>query len=83
MRPIHPGKMLLEYLDSKDMYQAELARRTGLTPKHINRVVKGLDRVTVKMALKLEPVLGRPAHFWTNLQQRWDLAKARKRKRKQ
>jgi len=50
---------------------------TDLTPKHICEVIAGRSRVTVDMALKLEYVLGRPTHFWTNLQQRWDLEKAR------
>jgi hypothetical protein len=48
-----------------------------LTPKHICEVTRGRARITLDMALRLELVLGRPAHFWTALQQRYDLAKAR------
>lgn len=74
---LHPGEMLLEYLEARDMTQVDLARRTGLTPKHICEVTKCRSRITLDMALRLEPVLGRPAHFWTALQQNYDLAKAR------
>jgi addiction module HigA family antidote len=69
--------MIAEYLKSKGMRCNELARRTDCTPKHISEVLNGKARVTIDFALKLEYVLGRPAHFWTNIQQLWDLEKAR------
>jgi HTH-type transcriptional regulator / antitoxin HigA len=73
----HPGELIAEYLENMSMSQRELAMRTGLTPKHICEVIKGRSRLSLDMALRLEYVLKRPAHFWTNLQQRWDLEKAR------
>lgn len=63
-----PGEILEEYLDSIAMTKAELARRTGLTSKTINEIIKGRAPVTPETALKLERVFGRPARFWINLE---------------
>ncbi|MBR9974157.1 MAG: HigA family addiction module antidote protein, partial [Bacteroidetes bacterium] len=65
---IAPGEVLEEHIESIGMTQAELAERTGLTPKTINEIVNGKAPVTPETALKLERVLGRPAHFWNNLE---------------
>ena len=59
------------------MSQAELAERTGLTPKTVNEMIKGKAAVTPDTALHLERVLGLPASFWNNLQRRFDEAQAR------
>lgn len=77
MKPAHPGELIADYLEYHGWKQKELARRTDCTPKHICELLSGRARVTVKMAFRLEPVLGRPAHFWLNLQQKWDLYHAR------
>lgn len=65
---IPPGEILTEYLESLGMTQRDLAARTGLTPKTVNEIAKGKAPITAETALKLERVLGRPAHFWQNLE---------------
>ena len=65
---IPPGEMLTEYLDSLGMSQRDLAARTGLTPKAVNEILQGKAAITAETALKLERVVGRPAHFWQNLE---------------
>jgi HTH-type transcriptional regulator/antitoxin HigA len=74
----HPGELIAEYLEARRMSQIEFACRIDATPKYVCELLAQRARVTVKMALRFEPVLGRPAHFWINLQARYDLAKARK-----
>lgn len=63
-----PGETLAEVLADRGMSQAELARRTGLSTKHINQVVLGAASLTAETALKLERVTGVPAQVWTNLE---------------
>ena len=75
----HPGETVLEYLDFHDWPQRELARRTGLTPKTISEICNGKAPITPNTALALEKVLGRPAHFWLNLQMTFSEAMARSR----
>ena len=68
---VTPGEVLEEYLDGLGMTQAELASRTGLAKKTINEIVKAKSPITPETALKLERALGRPAHFWNNLERQY------------
>lgn len=65
---VTPGEVLDDYIDSMGMTQAELADRTGLTKKTINEIIKGKAPITPETSQKLERTLGRPAHFWNNLE---------------
>jgi addiction module HigA family antidote len=73
----HPGEVVLEHLQCNGWSQRELARRTGLTPKTINRICNRKDRITATTALLFERVLQRPAGYWMALQARFDEACAR------
>jgi addiction module HigA family antidote len=68
---VTPGEVLAEYLDELRMTQTELADRTGLTQKNINAIIKAKATITSETALKLERTLGRPAHFWSNLERHY------------
>ena len=68
---VAPGEVLEDYLESLGMTQAELAARTGLTKKTINEIIKGKSPITPETALRLERSLGRPAHFWNNLERQF------------
>jgi HTH-type transcriptional regulator / antitoxin HigA len=68
---VTPGEVLEEYLDTYGMTQAELAIRTGLSKKTINEIIKGKSTITPDTALRLERSLGRPAHFWSNLERQF------------
>ncbi len=74
---VPPGEILMEYLDSLGMTQRDLAARTGLTAKTVNEIVQGKAPITAETALKLERVLGRPAHFWQNLESLYQAARVR------
>ncbi len=74
---VTPGDILEEYIDSQQMTQTELAARTGLSKKTINEIVQAKTPITPETALKLELVLGRPAHFWNHLERQYQEHKAR------
>jgi HTH-type transcriptional regulator / antitoxin HigA len=65
---VQPGETLAEVLETRGMSQAELARRTGLSAKHINLILKGSAAITPDTALKLEHVLNIPARIWNALE---------------
>ncbi len=75
---IAPGETLQEALEALGMPQAELAERTGLTPKTINLIVKGTAPITPATALQLERVLGVPAGFWNSREVQYREALARR-----
>ena len=79
--PSHPGAMVSEYLEFNEWTQRDLARRTGLTPKTISEICSGKARISPSTALAFERVFQRPAHFWLNLQGRYDEALAARTRR--
>jgi len=66
-----PGETLFELLEEKGMSQAEFAERTGRPKKTINGIVKGKVAITPETALQFERVLGTPASFWNNREQKY------------
>ncbi len=74
-----PGEVLEYELELRQMSKAELARRTGLTEKHINTIVKsrGRSAITPETALALERALGMPMAYWLNLEANYQETRAR------
>ena len=68
---VKPGEIIENYLEHAGFTQASLAERTGLSKKTINEIIKAKSAITAETALKLERTLGRPAHFWSNLERQY------------
>ena len=73
---LHSGVFLEEELESLSMSQAELAKRSGLTPKTINSIIKGSASISSETAVILESVLGKSATYWINLESQYQIHKA-------
>lgn len=56
--------LLARVLADQGVSQADLARRTRLSTKHINQICQGVARTSVDVAIRLEFVLGVPAAEW-------------------
>jgi len=69
---VHPGEYLAELLEACNMSQKELADRTDISTKHINLIINGKVNMTAKTAIALESALQRPAHYWLDLQTKYD-----------
>lgn len=63
-----PGMTIREQLTERDMSQKEFASRMDMSEKHISRLINGEVQLTSDVAVRLEIVLGPPAHFWSNLE---------------
>ena len=74
---VHPGEVLAEKLAELGMSQREFATRTGLTPKHINRIIRGHAGYRAATAIRFERVTGMSATLWLQLQANYQTAKAR------
>ncbi len=72
-----PGDVLAYELELRSMSQQELAKRTGLTPKHIVSVMKGKSSITSETAIKFERAIGMPADYWLNLESQYQEIQAR------
>lgn len=76
-KAIHPGYTISKALAREGMTQKSLSERTGLTEKHLSRIINGEASVTVETSLLLENALGGTASFWINLEKNYQETKAR------
>jgi len=61
---VPPGETIADLLEEHEMTQTELAKRLGVTLKHVNQIVKGGASLSAELALGLEKVFRVPADFW-------------------
>lgn len=76
---IPPGETVRSTLEALDLSQADLARRSGLSTKHINQIIGGTASISPETALAFERVLGVPARFWNALEANYQARQARLR----
>ena len=76
--PIHPGEILSEeFLIPMGVSQSRVARDINVPPRRINEICLGKRAITPDTALRLARFFGMSAEFWMNLQQRYDLERAK------
>ena len=82
--PTHPGEMLLEeFLKPMDLSQRQLADAIRVPYQRVNELVNQRRGITPSTAMRLAKFFSMSADFWLNLQQRWDLFKAREQEQDQ
>ncbi len=76
--PIHPGEILREdFMLPLGLSSNGLARAIGVTPARINEIVRERRGITAETALRLARFFGTSVDLWMNLQQRYDLERAK------
>lgn len=70
----HPGEFIKEYLDAESKTMEKLAAESKLPLDIIKAVCDGKWNITEEIASAFAEPLGRPAHFWLNLQKEFDEA---------
>lgn len=68
---VAPGETLRDTLESLDMSQKDLAKRTGLTVQTVSRILGGEQPITFETANKLEMVTGVPARMWNKMEMKY------------
>lgn len=63
-----PGEALLDILEDAGMSQAELARRTGLSVKHVNQVCLGAAPISAETAVLISRATGVDARIWLRIE---------------
>jgi antitoxin HigA-1 len=73
-----PGEMLMEeFLKPLSLSQNQLALAIHVPSGRIAQIVNGKRAITSDTALRLARYFGNSPEFWMNLQQSYDLSKAR------
>lgn len=75
---VSTGDFIAEWMEGEGINAAELARRLGVTRKHISELLRGIAPLSHPLALALERVTGVPARIWNQYESgyREDLARA-------
>ena len=76
MRPVPPGEILWEELETLGLSANELAKALDVSPDCISEVLSGQRDVTADIALRLARYFGTPPQGWLNLQKTYELRRA-------
>lgn len=68
----HPGYYIKEIIDESGLTQEDFAKRLDTTPKNLSCLVRGEQRLSIDIAMKLSRMLGVSVESWLNLQKRYD-----------
>ena len=69
---IHPGEIISDILEERNLTQKELAQRAGVSETFLSEVIHGKKDISKELAMGLEYALGVPSSFWLNLQANYD-----------
>ncbi len=78
-KPAHPGEILREmYLSPLALTVTETADALGVTRKTFSELINCKSGVSIQMALKLSKAFNTTPEYWLNMQQNFDLWRAKK-----
>jgi addiction module HigA family antidote len=80
LEPTHPGEVIREELSSRGVTQKDFAAQTGLSRSVLSDILNARRSVNIEYALLFEAALGIEAEFWLNMQNRYDMIKAKRNK---
>lgn len=75
--PTHPGELIKDELESRNLTQSKLAESIGVSPSLLNEIIKGKRGVNTEMALLIEAALDVPADLLLNLQSDYNMQVAK------
>ena len=73
MRPVHPGEILREELDTLRLSANTLSKALGVPVNRITMILNGQRGVSADTALRLARYFGTTPQLWLNLQKTWEL----------
>lgn len=75
--PTHPGELIRDELEARNLSQAKLANQIGVSPSLLNEVINGKRAVNTELALLLEAALGIEAELFLKLQSAYNMQVAK------
>jgi HTH-type transcriptional regulator/antitoxin HigA len=81
-RLVPPGALLKRELDARGWSQRDLADIMKRPAQAISEIVQGTKQITPETAIELAEALGTSAEFWTNLESRFRLQLAQRKRAK-
>jgi addiction module HigA family antidote len=78
---LHPGEILQDELEARDIKKSFFAGQLGMKPGHLSELLHGRRHVGAATAIKLEKLLGIPAEYWLRVQVYYDLFVERRKEK--
>lgn len=75
-RPVHPGELLKEEIESRRLPQTQLAAQTGISYKVLNDILNCRRPLTTSTAMLLEAALGVSAGLLMRMQLDYNMQQA-------
>lgn len=72
----HPGYYIKEIIDESGLTQEDFAKRLDTTPKNLSCLVRGEQKLSIDIAVKLSRMLGTTVEYWLSLQKSFDIGVA-------
>jgi len=72
-RVFHPGEILLDELNDRQLTQAEFSAIIDRPPRTVNEIIKGKRAITPETAEVIAAALGTSADMWLGMQGEYDL----------
>jgi addiction module HigA family antidote len=79
---MHPGELLRDELEAREMKQVELAGNLGIAKNVMSEIISGKRNLSPELAVKLEDALGIKAEFWMKYQVAYEIDKIRIKNKK-
>ncbi|WP_428101810.1 HigA family addiction module antitoxin [Candidatus Rariloculus sp.] len=76
MRPVHPGEILREELDTLGLSANALSKELGVPVNRVTMILNGQRGVSGNTALRLARYFGTTPQLWLNLQKTWEFRRA-------
>lgn len=70
---LHPGEVLQDELEAREIPKNVFADRLGMKASHFSELLHGKRHVSAAVALRLEELLGISAEYWMRIQVYHDL----------
>jgi len=79
---MHPGELLRDELEAREMKQVELAKELGIAKNVMSEIINGKRNLTPELAVRLEDALGIKAEFWMKYQVSYEIDRIRIKNKK-
>jgi addiction module HigA family antidote len=76
----HPGKLIKEELEARNMSASQLARDLSIPVGRVTEIIRGRRTITPDTAIRLAAYWGGSPRFWLDLQMAHDLSVAESEK---
>ena len=74
--PTHPGEVLKDEIEYREISQSRLAKQMGMSYKILNDILNERRSITTTTAMMFEAALGIPAYSLINIQSEYNLQMA-------